>query len=372
MKRIITLPFAFLASLSLWSQVGIGTASPDLSAILELQSANKGILIPRVALTGSGDTSTIPTPATGLMVYNTGENTLNYKGFVYWNGKEWISLNNTSTINPSITGLNCSSASAFPLTFTSGSPYNGSINVPYSGGNGGSYLSGTSFIQNGLIFTENAGTLNNGNGTVSYTISGTPNFSSPSTISVPLNFLGKSCSITIGNNSSSFQIGEIKSSRITVPAAPFIANGGSRRMMNNKGVTDIVNTDRRSAYELASSLDQSKYIIINGLRMDFIESWNDSSVSPKLFNTTSSSITYNISSLSTNDSYKSGVSTVIATNSYSYNIDGNDDFSCSVGFEAEYVNAMITFNNGEWYNCTWHATRDNNNYYFYMTAQRLN
>jgi hypothetical protein len=39
--------------------------------MLDIKSANKGILMPRVALTGTTDAVTVPTPAVSLMVYNT-------------------------------------------------------------------------------------------------------------------------------------------------------------------------------------------------------------------------------------------------------------------------------------------------------------
>jgi hypothetical protein len=46
--------------------VGIGTTQPDASAVLDISSANKGLLIPRVDLA-----TAINAPATGLMVFNT-------------------------------------------------------------------------------------------------------------------------------------------------------------------------------------------------------------------------------------------------------------------------------------------------------------
>ncbi len=50
--------FLFLVStgfvLSADAQVGIGTASPSSSAQLDVSSSTKGILIPRIALTGLG------------------------------------------------------------------------------------------------------------------------------------------------------------------------------------------------------------------------------------------------------------------------------------------------------------------------------
>src|SRR5688572_14210354 len=46
-------------------------ATPDVSAMLDIVALDKGLLIPRVALTGANDAVTVPTPATSLMVYNT-------------------------------------------------------------------------------------------------------------------------------------------------------------------------------------------------------------------------------------------------------------------------------------------------------------
>ncbi|MCB0508147.1 MAG: hypothetical protein R2739_10820 [Chitinophagales bacterium] len=51
--------------------VGVGTSSPNSSSILDITSSNKGLLVPRVALTGTTDASTISSPATSLLVYNT-------------------------------------------------------------------------------------------------------------------------------------------------------------------------------------------------------------------------------------------------------------------------------------------------------------
>ncbi len=51
--------------------VGIGTTSPNASALLHVSATNKGLLIPNVALTTITDNITIPSPAASLLVYNT-------------------------------------------------------------------------------------------------------------------------------------------------------------------------------------------------------------------------------------------------------------------------------------------------------------
>lgn len=53
------------------SQVGIGTTTPHQSAALDIDKSNKGILIPRVSLSGKNDITTITNPANGLLVFNT-------------------------------------------------------------------------------------------------------------------------------------------------------------------------------------------------------------------------------------------------------------------------------------------------------------
>jgi len=62
-----------MASYTLAAQVAITTdgTDPNGSAMLDVKSANKGLLIPQVALTGVNDATTIPTPATSLLIYNT-------------------------------------------------------------------------------------------------------------------------------------------------------------------------------------------------------------------------------------------------------------------------------------------------------------
>jgi len=50
------------------SNLGIGTATPDASALVEMQSSSKGLLVPRLT---QAQRVAIATPATGLLVYQT-------------------------------------------------------------------------------------------------------------------------------------------------------------------------------------------------------------------------------------------------------------------------------------------------------------
>lgn len=74
-----------LASNTIIAQnIGIGTPSPNASAVLDVSSHNKGLLVPRIFLASLTDAATITNPATGLLVYNT--NTGIGTGFYYNSG----------------------------------------------------------------------------------------------------------------------------------------------------------------------------------------------------------------------------------------------------------------------------------------------
>lgn len=64
--------------------MGINTTTPDPSSTLDIAGSNKGLLIPRVPLTGSSDTATIPVPANSLMIYNTAFSNDVLPGYYYW------------------------------------------------------------------------------------------------------------------------------------------------------------------------------------------------------------------------------------------------------------------------------------------------
>lgn len=95
MKTNIIIILILLSFLSAYTsaQVTIGSGNPPHeSAILDLQSPDKGFLGPRIALTGKYDNTTIPDAVPGLLVINTAQPDMNqpeeervypYK-FYYW------------------------------------------------------------------------------------------------------------------------------------------------------------------------------------------------------------------------------------------------------------------------------------------------
>ncbi len=76
--------------------VGIGTQNPHPSALLDINSSNAGLLIPRVSLTGIYDSATIVKPARGLLVFNiaeAGQDSVKVmQGYYFFNGTSWQAL----------------------------------------------------------------------------------------------------------------------------------------------------------------------------------------------------------------------------------------------------------------------------------------
>ena len=73
-----------------YGSVGIGTASPNASAALDITSTTQGFLMPRMTST---ERAAITTPATGLQVYDTDTNTT-----WYHNGTVWVNNGSVSTL----------------------------------------------------------------------------------------------------------------------------------------------------------------------------------------------------------------------------------------------------------------------------------
>lgn len=98
--RHIPLFICMLISFSVLNaqNVGIGTQAPDNSSILDLTSTSQGILIPRMTY---AKRIIIPSPAQGLMVYQTDIDT----GFYFFKGTIWINLTNNNSNTVSSTGL---------------------------------------------------------------------------------------------------------------------------------------------------------------------------------------------------------------------------------------------------------------------------
>ena len=90
--KVITVLIASLFTATCFSQsVSINNtgAAADSTAMLDVSSTTKGLLIPRMT---AQQKNGIATPATGLLIYQTDGDT----GFYYYNGTNWFLLVTTA------------------------------------------------------------------------------------------------------------------------------------------------------------------------------------------------------------------------------------------------------------------------------------
>ncbi len=172
MKKATFIIVLFFACFKGEAQTGIGTATPNASAKLDVYATDKGFLPPRVALTATNAAGPITSPATGLLVYNTattGTSPNNViPGFYYWNGSAWIQIAGGLVIdNSKTTSFTLTAADNNKLFFIN-SATNVTVTVP-------SLSAGFScqFIQLGagtITITGSGTTINSANGLTSRAI----------------------------------------------------------------------------------------------------------------------------------------------------------------------------------------------------------
>ncbi|CAA7194065.1 fibrobacter succinogenes major paralogous domain-containing protein [Chryseobacterium potabilaquae] len=186
----------------------------------------KGLLFPRTDLTKfnafsqgpfNGLANNYPYYYDGFIVFNTanGEKALVgntegqlCRGFWYYDnpsenieGGTWRPLRDnlcSQTNPPVITALNCLQPTTTGTLTQGVAASSVSVQVPYTGGNGEAYSAGTAIPSTdvtGLTATLQAGTLANGNGTLTYTISGTP--ANSGTAHFAILFGGQSCDLQV-------------------------------------------------------------------------------------------------------------------------------------------------------------------------------
>ncbi|WP_048509139.1 hypothetical protein [Chryseobacterium sp. FH2] len=170
--------------------MGVGTATPNANAVLELNATNKGFLPPRLT-TAQRNAIPAATKPAGLMIYNTTTNCMDF-----WNSSAWVSTC-AATAPPAgaITAVTCASATNNG-TLTKGINNSVTSSIPYTGGNGGSHGGQTiaSTGVTGLTATLAAGSFVTGNGTLTYTITGTP--SAVGNANFAINIGGRTCTLT--------------------------------------------------------------------------------------------------------------------------------------------------------------------------------
>lgn len=89
LTRLLLFSFLFFTSIS-HAQIGIGNTSPDASSMLDITSADKGFLAPRMT---TAQRTAITTPANSLLVYDT-----TLKSFYFYDGSTtaWVKINSSA------------------------------------------------------------------------------------------------------------------------------------------------------------------------------------------------------------------------------------------------------------------------------------
>ncbi len=111
---------------------GIGTDTPDPQSILEIQSVDRGILIPRMTTTQRDNniTGLLNTSDEGLFIYN-----ITDTGFNYWDGTAWVVFPSSSVVSDHdwYTALTTTSPTAIgDNIFTNGNVGIGNNNPTYA------------------------------------------------------------------------------------------------------------------------------------------------------------------------------------------------------------------------------------------------
>ncbi|PKL85495.1 MAG: hypothetical protein CVV22_07190, partial [Ignavibacteriae bacterium HGW-Ignavibacteriae-1] len=81
---ILIVLLAFHINAHSQENVGIGTTTPEVTALLDLVASDKGLLVPRLT---TANRDAIAAPATGLLIYNTSNNR-----FEYYTGATWVPI----------------------------------------------------------------------------------------------------------------------------------------------------------------------------------------------------------------------------------------------------------------------------------------
>lgn len=222
MKKTILFIFMAILSIFVSGQVGINNSFPkatlDVTAKKTDGSTSEGIIAPRLTgeqlhtadgngVYGQLQDGTLAFVTTPPSVPNRIGQTIDIdaRGYYYYDypKNKWIKViygGNAGTV----LNIDCGNAVTTGI-LTAGTVASGvSVQVPYTGGNGGTYPS--QFVNStgvtGLTANLVAGTFSNGSGTLNYTITGTPSGAGVANFVISLG--GQSCTlnIPIGNNNA--------------------------------------------------------------------------------------------------------------------------------------------------------------------------
>ena len=95
MKKLLLSLAICVAAFSAQAQMGVGTATPNAAAQLDVSSTSKGFLAPRMTKAERDAIATVTSASKGLLIYQTD----NTPGFYYYDGSSWTSLAGSSSVS---------------------------------------------------------------------------------------------------------------------------------------------------------------------------------------------------------------------------------------------------------------------------------
>lgn len=149
MKNYILFFLMFLSFCGFAQSSGIGTGTPDASAVFEVKSVTGGFLAPRLS---QAQRDALVAPAPGLMIYNTDVNC-----YEFWNASEWFNTCVDGKLDPSSNGT--AKVSAYDCSGASGGNFDVGVaatatqQVTVTVTRKGSYSISTAAV-NGVLFTD--------------------------------------------------------------------------------------------------------------------------------------------------------------------------------------------------------------------------
>ena len=181
---VLTLGLSLMMLFKVNAQVGIGTNTPNANSLLELESSTKGVLFPRVALTGTANVAPLAAHVQGMTVYNTATTGDVTPGMYTNSGTAWVKLGSSSAAFSSATYTKTSAYTSLntaevtpnnitTITFSGSAPLNFTI-TDLPTGNIGKVLN----LFNGTGTNINASFNRGGDGlAATLTVNGTRGFS---------------------------------------------------------------------------------------------------------------------------------------------------------------------------------------------------
>jgi hypothetical protein len=145
-------------------KIGDNPNSINTNSLVEMESTNKGLLAPRVALSDVNSASplTSPVPA-GMIVYSSGGALSD--GFYFWSGAKWLEVQSSADVRSNYVLVKSAADLPAPvggvITLTAGTTYevNGTIVLTSKINLNGCYLIGMDATNDKLVYTPSSGEL---------------------------------------------------------------------------------------------------------------------------------------------------------------------------------------------------------------------